>query len=125
MGQPTDVNVLDAAFFGRRASSIASEEMPMAFLNVRVPMPAGRGHEFDVFPQVLRRIVAIVFFQRPRQQQRQLKIQGVFPRLEILVIMNAAPTPKWRLVMKNLASVVGRLIGGSPENAPTVRMSRR
>jgi hypothetical protein len=78
--QATDVFFGDAALPGRPAPGIISEEITVAFLDIRIPMVAGSRHERNVFVQIIIRIVCAPFVERFNYQVTELYIQGVLSR---------------------------------------------
>ena len=125
MGKATDANVALAAAPRRGAARVVCEELAMALLDVGIPMPARAEHEIDITPQVVIRVVASPRDERIDEHLGKLEIQRVFAGAEELVIVDAAPAPVLRLFAEDVPARVERRVGGAPENAVGMRVSRR
>ena len=91
--------------------------MAVVFLHVGVAVLSRREHEGDIFIEPAFGVVVAVAAHQFGERQRQLEIERVLPRLQKLVVVDAALAPILRLLAQDVPLVVERRVARPPENA--------
>jgi len=110
----------DPALMGRLACRVVREKVAVVFFHVSVAVISRRCHEGDVTFQVVVRRVSPVGIEGFHQSGTKLQVERVFSGFQELMIMDASFAPVLGLVVQDIALLIDRMIGRSPQNA--VRM---
>ena len=92
----------------RRAPRAALEEPAQPLLDVGVAVALGIAYERDHAFEITVRIVPALLGQVSQQHLHELQVEGVLPRLEMLVVVDARLAPVLRLVVQDVGIGMGR-----------------